>query len=189
MKEMAEKTVKDLMVPLSDHMAVTKNATLHEVVQAVQEDSRGRAVYDRTRDILVVDTAGEAVGLICDLDILRGLEPGYKNIGDFRTVSLSGMSGRFIKDMLNRFDLWQAPLSSICEKASRIHVSEIDYAVLSDHHVTEDADLNLAAHLMVTGEHTSLFVKDAEGREVVGILHRRDLLEEVFERIKACKIQ
>lgn len=186
---MDNKSVKDLMVPVTKHLSIPEDATLLEAIQAINPGGHVERDRAQPRDILIISRDGKPLGLTCELDILRGLEPGYRNLGDLRSTSLSGMSGKFLKSMLERYNLWQDPLGALCEKAASIHMRELDYTTPSDHCVTVDDSLNQATHLMVTGEHSSLFVKDTAENEIVGVLHRHDVYMEVCDRILACGIK
>lgn len=185
---MDNKTVGDLMVPVWDHGTISEKATLHTAILAFDKASkRENPSMGPCRSILVLDHAGHPVAELSELDVLRCLEPGYKTIGDLRSVSLSGLNSDFLKSMLRNYNLWQDPLAAVCEKAAGIRVENIDCTPVSDQYVEEGDSLSEAIHLMVMGQHERLLVMGTGGEGLVGVLHRSDVFEEVRDRIKACK--
>ena len=74
--------VKNLIVPLSEYAIVSEEATLYEAVLALE---KAQAKFDqnryRHRAILVYDEKKHIAGKISQLDILRALEPKYKQMG------------------------------------------------------------------------------------------------------------
>ncbi len=181
--------VKDLMIPLSEFASVSEEASLYEAVRALeeahQEYNKRRVPY---RAILVLDKNDQIVGKLSELDVLRGLEPGYKSVGDLRSTSMSGLHPDFLKLMIKNFSLWQKPLMEICAKASRIKVKDIDHTPIKDKDIDQDASLEEAINLLIVGQHNNLLVTKAEGKEIVGVLRLNDLFDEVSDRIKACEL-
>jgi CBS domain-containing protein len=181
--------VKELMIPLSEYATVSEDATLHEAVSAL-ETAQAQVDQDREKHkaILVLNGARRVVGKLSQWDVIRGLEPNYRNIGDFRETSRFGFSREFIQSMLGKYDLWKKPLEDICKKAAGIKVREIMTAPSEGEYVAEDASLDEAIHLLVMGRHQSLLVTQGEGR-IVGILRLSDVFKEVCDNIKACKLE
>lgn len=75
---MKTKTVKDLMVPLSEYATVKQGATLFDVVMSLK---KAQEEFDNTRHrhraVLVMDDKDNVVGKVGQFDILRALEPKY----------------------------------------------------------------------------------------------------------------
>ena len=71
--------VKQLMVPLSEYTTVSKDASLYEAVMALE---KAQAAFDpdrhQHRAILIYDKTNQIVGKISQIDILRALEPGWR---------------------------------------------------------------------------------------------------------------
>ena len=109
------------MVPLSEYATVSEEATMQEAVEALE---RAQQAFDPTRHkhraILVLGEDKNVVGKISQLDVLRALEPNYENIGESESLSRAGFSPDFLKDMLDKFSLWQEPLADICQKAAKM---------------------------------------------------------------------
>jgi CBS domain-containing protein len=179
--------VKDLMVPLADYATVPEEATLSEAVLALEA---AQARFDRSpykhRAILVLDKAGHVVGKLSQWDLIKGLEPNYERIGDFRMTSRTGFSPDFIKSLIRSHGLWDQPLRDLCAKAARKRVSQIMYTPTEGEYVTEDASLNEAIHQLIVGHHQSLLV--TRGKEIVGILRLTDVFREVCAIIKSCEV-
>jgi predicted transcriptional regulator len=101
-----ETIVEELMVPLSEYAVVNKDATLYEAVIELEKSQKEfrRSPY-RHRAILVLDENNEILGKISQMDVLRALEPKYREIGDTDAIPRSGFSLQFLKSMMNEFDL------------------------------------------------------------------------------------
>ena len=182
---MENPTVKDLMVPLDEYATISEEATLYEAVTALEE---AKQRFDKTRHqhraILVFDKNNHIIGKISQLDVIRGLEPGYKEMGHIKNISHTGFSPGFFKSMIEKYNLWQRPLDHICSKASKIKVEDVMYIPTESEYVEEGASLNEAMHQLIMGHHQSLLVM--RGEKIVGILRLTDVFEEVNQRIKTC---
>jgi CBS domain-containing protein len=179
--------VKQLMVPLEEYATVSENATLFEAVMALEEAQRS---FDQSRDkhraILVLDDTGHVVGKLSQHDVIRGLEPSYEKIGDFRMTSRTGFSPEFIKSLTRHYGLWEKPLHDLCKKAARKKVKEIMYAPTQGEFVKESASLEEGIHQLIVGHHHSLLV--TRGKTIVGVLRMSDVFREVCQQIRACGI-
>jgi CBS domain-containing protein len=179
--------VKDLMVALDHYVCVPQDATLYEAVLELEKaQTKYRAQHAPYRAVLVCDREGKVLGKLAYLDVLRALEPKYSELGDLKRVSGFGLSSEFMKSMLDRYELWKAPLEDLCHKASQVHVGTIVSAPLEGEVIDQDATLNKAIHQIIMGHYQSLLV--TSGESVVGILRLSDVFKEVTERIKACKV-
>ncbi len=183
---MKTRMVKDLMVPLQEYATVNEEASLYAAVLALEEAQK-RFHQDRYkhRAILVLDMSGRVAGKLSQLDVLKGLEAGYKKMGDFKGISHTGFSTEFIKSMVDKYDLWKKPLEDICRRSPHIKVKDIMYTPTEGEYVPMDATLDQAIHQLVVGHHQSLLVTK-DGKEIVGILRLTDVFQEISERIKEC---
>ena len=87
---MEEKHVKDIMIPIEDYAVVSQNATIKEALEVMQDSSEKLSPKKfKHLGILVKDSEGKIVGKLTQADILKGVEPKYKDIG-----------GSFISPML-----------------------------------------------------------------------------------------
>jgi CBS domain-containing protein len=179
--------VRDWMVTLDEYATISAEATLYEAVLALEgarERLDGKGY--RHRAVLVLDGNGRVTGKLSQLDLLRCLEPKYAEMGDLKKISGYGLSAEFLKSMMDRYDLWKAPLDDICHKASHLRVGDITNSPLAGEFIDVEASLNEAVHQLIIGHHQSLLVM-SEG-EIVGILLLTDVFEKVGERIKACRV-
>jgi len=185
---MKTRKVKDLMVPLVEYATVNEEASLHAAVLALDEAQKHfRQDRYKHRAILVLDKSKHVVGKLSQLDVIKGLEGGYKKMGDFKGISHTGFSTEFIKSMVDKYDLWQKPLEDICRRSPHIKVKDIMYTPTEGEYVHQEATLDQALHQLVVGHHQSLLVTK-DGKEIVGILRLTDVFQEVCEMIKVCQM-
>ena len=181
--------VKDLMVPLNKYATISEEANLYEAILTLEEAHRH---YDKKRykyrAILVHSKNKKIVGMLTDLEVLSGLEPAYKEIGDVRTMALSGISQDFLKSLADNYQLWQKPLGDICGKAFKIKVKDIDYTTTKGNFIKEDATLDQAIHQLIVGYHQNVLVTREGDNRIVGILRLYDVFKKVASIIKRCKI-
>jgi CBS domain containing-hemolysin-like protein len=175
--------VKQIMVPLAECGTLHKEATLHEAVLALEKARQGPK---RHNTVLILDNNQDVVGKIEQIDAIRGFEPGYRDMGELRGISRSGLSARFIKSMVDKYNLWQGALGDICRKAANAKVTDIMYSLTALEYVEEDATLDQAAHQFVIGHHQSLLVIRAE--KVIGILRLEDVFNEICKAVRACQV-
>ena len=179
--------VRDLMVTVDQYVCVSESATLYEaVVELEAAQAKGASTGYPHRAVLVCDKEGKVIGKLSQLDVLRSLEPRYSELSDLKHVSGFGLSAEFMRSMMQKYDLWKAPLEDLCRKAGQVVVGSIVSDPLEGEFVEEDATLDKAVHQMIMGHHQSLLV--ISGERIVGILRLSDVFKEVSDRIKACKI-
>lgn len=179
--------VKDLMVPLDQYACVSEEATLYEALVALEAAQTKNASNDHPhRAVLICDKTNNVKGKMGYLDLLRSLEPKYSEVSDLRKVSGFGLTAEFMRSMMQRYDLWKAPLDDLCRKAAHVKLGTIAAAPLEGEFIDQGADLDQAIHQMIMGHHQSLLAT-SKGR-IVGVLRLTDVFKEVSDRIKACKI-
>ena len=188
-KDVEITSIRELMVPLEEYATVSMDATLKDAVDALekaqQELDRKRYKYLH-RAVLVLNKNKDVVGKITQMDILRSLEPKYKDIGDTRRVSLSGFSAQFLKSMMDSHSLWVRSLRDICNKAVKTKVKDIMAILTEGEFIDEKDSLEEAMHIMIMGHHHSLLV--ARDENIVGILRVTDVFNYINDLIKLCKI-
>jgi CBS domain-containing protein len=185
---MKNRSVKELMVPLSEYARVPETATLMEAVRALEQ---AQAEFDgsryRHRAVMVTDDQSRVVGKLSQLDVLRALEPKYKEIGNPEGMAHLGFTRKFLKSMLGTYHLWDMPLNDICQKGADRRVREFMYTPQEGEYVEANATLDEAIHQLLMGRHQSLLV--TENDEVVGILRLTDVFAEVTRLLSACQIE
>ena len=184
-------SVEDLMVPLEEYATVKENDTLFDAVMALEAAQQKRNVEKHQfmhRAVLVLDDRGEVVGKIGHIDVLRALEPRYKDFGDTKSIARAGFSPQFIRSMMDNYHLCDSSLVDMCSKGARIKVKEFMYSPEEGEKVDAEASLCEAIHQFVmTGMHLGLLVVK-EGK-IVGILRRTDVFMTVFGLMKECEIK
>ena len=183
---MQQMKIKDLMVPLKEYATVSQDASLFEAVMALEEAQKKITEGYKHRAILALDKDGNVVGKVSQLDVLRGLEPKYNEIGDVKSLSKWGLTEKFIQSMMKHYELWEKPLDDICTKAAELKVKDVMYKPKEGEYVSQDATVDAAIHQLIVGHHQSLLV--TEGNKIVGILRLTDVFKAVCERIKTCNI-
>jgi len=180
-------SVKDLMVPLSEYAYVTEGATLYDAVLALEkaqenfEDKHTRYCH---RAIVVLGKDGNVVGKLSQLDVLKALEPKYKDMVKGEGSHRYGFTDQFMQSMLEDYQLFADPLSDICCKAGEQNVTNFMSRPTEGEFVSEDASLDIAVHQLILGHHQSLLV--TRGDKIVGILRLTDVFASVFHAMKAC---
>jgi CBS domain containing-hemolysin-like protein len=184
---MRTRKVKDVMVPIGEYATVSADANLYTAVIALEEaQKKFRQDRYKHRAILVYDENKHIVGKLSQLDVIRGLEAGYKKIGELKGLSHSGFSPQLIKSMMERYSLWGEPLDDMCRKATQIKVRDVMYSPSEGEYVEENASFAEAIHQLVVGRHQSLLV--TRGGEIIGILRLTDVFTEICDRMKACQM-
>ncbi len=183
------KTVKvnDIMVPISEYSTVSMDATLYEAIKVL---ANAQAEFNlekcKHRAVLVLDGENKVVGKLGHIDVVRGLEPGYREIKAPAELKHWALSKENITKMMEDLNLWQKPLEDICKKSTRIHVRDIMYTPAEGEYVSQQASLDEAIHQLVIGHHQSLLV--VEDNNVTGILRLTDVFKSLTEIINQCEI-
>ena len=182
---MSEPRIKDLMIPLSEYVTVSEDASLFDAVVTLRQ---ARQSFDQDKDnpraILVLDKDGAVIGKLSQWDIIRGLEPKYNEIGHIQGTSQLAFTSDFIRSQVKKYGLWEHPLADLCSKAARIKVKDIMYKPGHGEYVVEDTSMDEAVHQMILGHHQSLLV--LRGDKIVGILRLSDVFRSVCDMIMAC---
>jgi len=179
-------SIKDLMVPVSEYATVSKDGTLFDAVTALE---KAQAEFDSTRyrhrAILVMGETGKVVGKMSQLDVLRALEPKYKEmLGENQTHHRIGFTKTFMKSVLNQYKMWGTPLSDLCRKAGESRIAAFMNTPTEGEYIDESATLDEAIHQLVMGNYQSLLV--TLGQEIIGILRLTDVFAAVFHAMKEC---
>lgn len=180
--------VKSIMVPLNEYATVKEDQALYNAVLALERAQKAQA-SDRYRHkaLLVYDSDGEnIVGKISQLDIIRALEPKYRQIGandPLATFGLSrfGLSPDFLGSLITQYRLWDQPLEDLIRKAGTLKVKEFMYKPSDGEYVDDEASLADAIHQLIMGRHQSLIVMN-ENR-ITGILRLVDVFSVVCDLI------
>ncbi|MFZ7128250.1 MAG: CBS domain-containing protein [Desulfobacterales bacterium] len=179
-------SIEELMVPLKDCDRLVETATLLDAVEAIDKAfSRPHPGRLPHRTLLVLGVEGGVVGLVGYLDVLRGLEPKYRDLIGQQGMAHLGFTPKFIKSMLTQYHLWEHPLDHICRKASNLLIRDFMYVPRADEFIRKDATLDEAVHQLLMGGHHALLVNKED--VTVGMLRLSDVYEAVADRIKLCR--
>ena len=179
--------VKDIMVPLSEYATVSGDATLAEAVAALKKSQADfdQAKY-RHRAILIFDKAGNIVGKVNFLSILRALEPKYDEMITDTGPLHMGFTRKFQQAMFESLRLWQDPLEKVCKKAAKVRVKTFMAVPRESEMIESEAPLGEAIHQLVLGHHQSLLV--INDNQVVGVLRLADVYQAVADEILGCEL-
>ena len=176
------------MVSLSDYATIYEDETLFEALLALE---KAHEMLDpsahRHRAILILDKNDQVVGKLSQWDILKALEPKYRNIENLETISRAGFSPEFLKSMLIQHTLWNKPLIDVCRAGGKYKVKDIMYKPTAGEYINANAPLGEAMNQLVVGQFLSLLVVDDEKR-IIGILKLIDVFDEIYETMKSCGI-
>ncbi len=180
--------VKDLMVPRSEYAVISEDASIYEAVLALE---KAQQAFDQTRyqhrAILVEDSNHKIVGKLQQHDVLRALEPKYKELNsDMPGMARYGFSKKFLLSMLETYELFGKPMDDICKKAGGEKVTDYMHRPTEGEYIDEDESLDKAIHLLVVGSHQSLLV--TKQGDITGLLRLTDVFASVFHAMKECNL-
>jgi CBS-domain-containing membrane protein len=180
------RSIKELMVPLAEYATVSEDATLQQAFGALKKaNTQLEPDKHRHRAVLVLDDKGRLIGKIGMMEVLRGLEPKYRQLVTPRQgLAHLGFTRRFIKSMLGHYNLWDEAIDDICRKAALQTVREFMVVPDESEYIEVTASLDEALHHLVMGPFQSLLV--SEGPELVGILRLSDVFDEIDAAVQAC---
>ena len=175
--------IKDLMVPIEKYATVPQDATLYEAILALEKAQLTLdASRHKHRAILVLDESGKVLSKITMKNILVALEPNYGKLEGTEVLARSGYSPELIKSMLEKQALWTEPLQFVCNRATKLKVSDFIKAPGEGEYVDENATLGEAIHQLIVYPYHSLLV--TSGDEVVGILRLSDVFTKICDIIR-----
>jgi CBS-domain-containing membrane protein len=175
--------VKTIMVPVADYAVVQEFASLAEALIALENEhkSHNGGPY-RHQSLVVVDANQRVVGRISQIDIMRALEPKYKEIGDSRKFGLSGLTSKMLVTIRESFSLYEWPIETIPDVIAAINVADFMQVPTEGEFVEETDTLNIAMHRIVMGQHHSLLV--TKEKRIVGILRSTDVFNALYNLIE-----
>jgi len=179
--------VKELMVPLSEYATVPEGSTLFEAALALEnaQEAFDHLKY-KHRAVLILDKAGQVIGKLGQLDVLRALEPKNEDLDDINALAQYDFSSNFIRHVRKQRRLKASPLKDICSKAAKLRVEDFMQAPSEGEFIDLEASLEIAVLQLVMGRHLALLVTC--DRKIVGILRLTDVFAAVFHTMKECEI-
>ncbi|MEW6348318.1 MAG: CBS domain-containing protein [Thermodesulfobacteriota bacterium] len=178
-------TAKDLMIPFSECVTVSEDASLYEAMRTLDAFRAGGDHYDyRLRVILVYDQTFSIVGWLRQPQVLRALEPKYREIA----IGLPEVDPctrlAALQEIMEKHDLWNESIETIALRAREILVKDVMSRPNEDEIISEDTPVMEAAHRMLMGNHLSLLVRGRTG--FPGILRLSDLYSALNNEIHSC---
>lgn len=175
---MKEIKVTDYMIELSDYATVSEDATLAEAVQALKASRAESDLNHKHRAVLALDKDGNVVGKLSMRDVLKSMEPKYRQFEhteESGSIGLSrfGFNAAFLTSLVDKLELWNDSMEDLVKKAGRRRVKEIMYTPSKGEYVPHDAPMAEAVHQFILGCHQSLLVLD--GDVVIGVLRLSDV--------------
>jgi len=176
--------VKEIMIPILDYVTVHEENSLVEVLQSLERARKSENEHAH-RDAIVVDANGVFIGKLTMIDVFRALEPNYARLEKQQTKGT--LTDEFVLKAAKDFNLWLEPAQTICERGSRLKVSDVMHTPEKMEYIKETATLDKALHLYVMGIHQPLIVKNEDGK-VTGVLRFGDVFEAVRQRLLNCSV-
>ncbi len=181
---MKAKKVKEIMITLSDYATVPDTETLAGAIQELKRSNADKQLNHKHRAVLVYDTDHHVIGKVGIREILKALEPKYRQFAgsdQAGSVSLShfGFNQEFLYSLVDKYSLWHESMDNLVAKASQTPVKDIMYTPSRGEYVNIDAPVSEAVHQFIIGCHQSLLVVEKD--RVVGILRLADLFDMVCE--------
>jgi CBS domain-containing protein len=180
---MPELKVKDLMLASSQCAIVSESAPLPEALRTMEATRMMFQRWDyKPRIVLVHNEDHQIVGTVRHFDVIRSLEPKYRQFGDLRRLSLAGLPREFVEVIFAKLELWNHPLRELCREASDRLVRDVMTVITENEFIDGNSPIAEAIHRMLMGNHPSLFVNGDGG--VIGILRMSDIADHVCREIK-----
>ncbi|HCY84548.1 MAG TPA: CBS domain-containing protein [Desulfobacteraceae bacterium] len=184
---MKAKKVTDFMIPLSDYATISQEATLAQAIKALKTSREESDLNHKHRAVLALDANDNVVGKLSMRDVLKSLEPKYRQFEhkeDAGSIGLSrfGFNMEFLSSLVDKLELWDESMEELVKKASRRRVKEIMYTPSKGEYVPHDAPMAEAVHQFILGCHQSLLVLD--GDVVIGVLRLADIFDLVCDLVE-----
>ncbi|WP_272700587.1 CBS domain-containing protein [Desulfovibrio sp. Fe33] len=167
--------VKELMTPVGDYRTLGTDATLGDVVAALQGGTH--------RDIFIVDERGAFAGVLTMTDIITALEPNYKKLFK-KDLDSDILSNRYVAEQFKEFNLWSDTLGNICARGVAIKVTDAMHVPEEDQYLDEDSDIEYGVHMYMVGTPQPLIVR-RDGK-ITGVLRMSDVFNEIIGRMNTC---
>ena len=174
------RSVRDLMIPLSEYPIVNVEATVMDAVLKLEE-SRRTASTERSPflAVLVADQMGNIVGKLGQLALLQALEPESHVARDQGTLDRAGVSRGMMHTAFDHFRVLRHNLSDLCQSAATLPVRTVMHAVTE--HIDIGSSVYEVIHQMVAWQTLSLLV--TENDRPVGLIRLSEVCDEVIRQM------
>ncbi len=174
------KTVKEVMLSLSEYAVVGEDATILDALKALKESQDklppGRQPH---RAVLVRDLGGRIIGKLHHFAFLRALVAERKPMIEREVFDRAGVSDDLLASSMQTLDFLTSDLVDVCERSRNVAVRDVYTPATQG--IGEDASLADAVSAFLAHQTLSLLVRRAG--ETVGILRLSDLFDELARQI------
>lgn len=177
---MACRTVREIMVPLSEYVIVSEEETIRGAMGKLRE-SQFSMPPDRYyhRATLVRNERGNIVGKLGYHGFLAALDPKYENLEELKNLAGSGITKKDLNQEMRDLGFWDEKFPIIKETACDMKMKQV--MVKFEEHVEETDSLAKAMHMMVQLQVNSLLT--VQGDRITGIVRLSDLFEAIADCI------
>ncbi len=174
------KTVKEVMLSLSEYAVVGEDATILDALRALKQSQDklppGRQPH---RAVLVRDLGGRIIGKLHHFAFLRALVAERKPMIEKEVFDRAGVSDDLLASSMQTLDFLTSDLVDVCERSRNVAVRDVYTPATQG--IGEDASLADAVSAFLSHQTLSLLVRRAG--ETVGILRLSDLFDELARQI------
>jgi predicted transcriptional regulator len=185
---MEQKSVKDLMVPISEYAKVRVGTSLLDATLALESAQEAYTISKyQHRAILVLDENDTVVGKVGQLRILKAVETRQDLDSEVENLSNFRFSDEYVAKQREQYRFQGAILTSESLRiAAGKKVEEFMQKPTPGEFVSEKCSLDVAIHKLVAGTHLSLLV--TREKKIVGILRIADVFAAVFQEMRAAGV-
>jgi CBS-domain-containing membrane protein len=130
---------------------------------------------------VVIDAEQRVVGRVSQIDIMRALEPRYKDIGDITRLG-GGLTSKMLVTIREEFGLWDREVEALHSIIDELKVADVMQTPSEGEFVRESDTMNIAMHRIVMGQHQTLLV--TRGEVIVGILRSTDVFNALYDLLQ-----
>ncbi len=181
---MENRSVKDIMIPISEYATVTLGTSLEDALVALEKAQNAHTANKyQHRAILVLDNDGHVVGKIGQLRALEAIEPKYDFNDKIEELKKYNFSAEYLAQLRDRYRseepiLEKKALMVIARKKVEEFMQKPDPGSF----VLEHCSLDRAVHKLAAGRLQSLLV--TRDGKITGVLRMADVFSFVFHEIR-----
>ncbi len=176
------------MVPISEYATVVVGTSLIDAIQTLEEaqEKYTTSKYQH-RAILVLNENGDAVGKISQLRALKAIEPEFDFTAEIEKLKKFHFSETYISQLRETYrSESQIIKRDTLREASLKKVEDFMQTLSPGEYISEDSNLDMAIHKLVTGTHLSLLV--TRDKNIVGILRISDVFTAIFREMESLQV-
>jgi len=181
---MENNRIKDLMVPISEYATVVVGTSLIDAIHALDHAQENYTTnkYQHLA-ILVLNEDGDVVGKISQLRALKAIEPDFDFTAEIEKLKKFHFSEAYISQLRDSYrSQGQIIEPHTLKEAGQKKVEAFMQTLSPGEYISEDSNLDMAIHKLVSGTHLSLLV--TRDKKIVGVLRIADVFTAVFREMK-----